>query len=169
LEQSSDQRAEQDPTPTDESQMQVGDHCPKSVTTIAGFVKGNTSYGVGTDSRDEKLGANLPGGGGRVKVEAGAHGAHYLDATDDALSWIRVSSRKSFGCRMGGLGKEDLRRIARNETELVNRSIGKHGIGIVFKPAKRLGSEQPSEKGILVAHSVGNRVDCDHARTLCEV
>jgi hypothetical protein len=38
-----------------------------------------------TDSRDEILKAKLPDGGGRVKVEAGAAGAHNLDATDAAI------------------------------------------------------------------------------------
>jgi hypothetical protein len=37
-------------------------------------------------SRDENLEAKIPGGGGRVKVEAGgATGAHNLEATDDAI------------------------------------------------------------------------------------
>jgi hypothetical protein len=46
-----------------------------------------------TDSRDEILKAKLPGGGGRVKVEAGAAGAHNLDATDAAIQSKGVSSR----------------------------------------------------------------------------
>jgi len=46
-----------------------------------------------TDSRDEILRAKLPGGGGRVKVEAGAAGAHYLDATAAATKSNKVSSR----------------------------------------------------------------------------
>lgn len=46
-----------------------------------------------TDSRDEILKAKLPGGGGRVKVEAGAAGAHNLDATDAAIQSKGGSSR----------------------------------------------------------------------------
>ena len=46
-----------------------------------------------THFRDENLKAKLPGGGGRVKVEAGAAGAHYLDATDAAIQSNEVSSR----------------------------------------------------------------------------
>jgi len=37
--------------------------------------------------------AKLPGGGGRVKVEAGAARAHDLDATDAAIKSNQVSSR----------------------------------------------------------------------------
>jgi hypothetical protein len=46
-----------------------------------------------TDSRDEILKAKPPGGGGRVKVEAGAAGAHNLDATDAAIQSKGGSSR----------------------------------------------------------------------------
>jgi len=38
-----------------------------------------------TAPRDENLEANSPGGGGRVKVEARAAGAHHLDATAAAI------------------------------------------------------------------------------------
>ena len=46
-----------------------------------------------THFRDENLSAKLPGGGGRVKVEAGAAGAHNLDATAAAIQSKGVSSR----------------------------------------------------------------------------
>ena len=46
-----------------------------------------------TDFRDENLKAKIFGDGGRVKVEAGAARAHYLDATDAAIQSNRISSR----------------------------------------------------------------------------
>jgi hypothetical protein len=53
-----------------------------------------------THFRDENLKAKLPGGGGRVKVEAGAAGAHNLDATDAAIQLKGVSSRCPSTSRM---------------------------------------------------------------------
>jgi len=49
--------------------------------------------GTATDSRDENLKAKVPGGGGRVKVEAEAARAHDLDATDAAIQSNWTSSR----------------------------------------------------------------------------
>ena len=49
--------------------------------------------GIATDSRDENLKAKVGGGGGRVKVEAGAARAHYLDPPDAAIQSAWLSSR----------------------------------------------------------------------------
>lgn len=66
---------------------------PSSCDAKVGVPSSLFRYRAAADSRDEILRAKLPGGGGRVKVEARAAGAHNLDATDAATQSNKVSSR----------------------------------------------------------------------------
>lgn len=56
-----------------------------------------------------------------------------------------------------------------NKSKLIHRGIGENAVRVVSESAKGFGAEQPRKKGILVAHSIGYRMDRHNTRALGEV
>lgn len=58
---------------------------------------------------------------------------------------------------------------SRNKSKLIYGDIGENPVRVVSEAAKSFGAKKPGEKRILVAHSIGYRMDSHNTRALGEV